>query len=430
MLGWAFLAVSLAGAACTATAYRPVRAEPLSVPTFFVGWLTSELPVHTIAWQAAATAGFAAAGALDSAPGWAGLAVSVASWAALAALVVQAHRARHVLEDALRNGIGTDGAAEAEPEAGLVPGAGLADRLKLALPFLLRDRRVERIRNIDYWDGRRAHRLDIYRPRAGCERAPVLVYIHGGAWVMGDKREQGLPMMLHLAARGWVCVTVNYRLSPRVRFPAHLVDCKRALAWVHEHIAEWGGDPSFVAVSGGSAGGHLAALVALTAGDPAYQPGFEDADTSVHACVPFYGVYDLTNRDGLRGVGFARFIERLVMPAPLHQDPDAWCEASPMDRVHDDAPPFCVVHGANDTLVPVGEARGFVELLRNRSRRPVVYAELPGAQHAFEVFRSVRSAHTVAAVAAFLEIVLGRHRGAAPVPALEPARERVRSDTA
>ena len=105
----------------------------------------------------------------------------------------------------------------------------------------------------------------------------MLVYIHGGAWVIGDKREQGIPMMHELAQRGWVCVAINYRLSPRATWPAHIVDCKRAVAWVREHIAEYGGDPGFIAVSGGSAGGHLSALLALTPNEPEWQPGFEDA---------------------------------------------------------------------------------------------------------------------------------------------------------
>ena len=122
-----------------------------------------------------------------------------------------------------------------------------------------------------------AHRLDVIRRRgAPPAGAPVLVYIHGGAWVIGDKREQGLPLLHELARRGWVTVTINYRLSPRATWPDHIVDCKRALVWVREHIAEYGGDPGFIAVSGGSAGGHLAALLALTPGDPAFQPGFED----------------------------------------------------------------------------------------------------------------------------------------------------------
>ncbi len=91
-----------------------------------------------------------------------------------------------------------------------------------------------------------------------------MVYVHGGAWIIGDKREQGKPMMFELVARGWVCVAINYRLSPKGTWPDHIVDVKKALAWVKEHIAEYGGDPAFVAISGGSAGGHLCALAALT----------------------------------------------------------------------------------------------------------------------------------------------------------------------
>ena len=101
----------------------------------------------------------------------------------------------------------------------------------------------------------------------------MLVYIHGGAWVIGDKREQGIPMMHELVQRGWVCVAINYRLSPRATWPDHIVDCKRAVAWVRGHIAEYGGDPGFIAVSGGSAGGHLSSLLALTPDEPEWQPG-------------------------------------------------------------------------------------------------------------------------------------------------------------
>ena len=99
--------------------------------------------------------------------------------------------------------------------------------------------------------------------------APVLLQIHGGGWVIGNKDQQGLPLMYHLATRGWVCVAINYRLSPKATWPDHLVDCKRALAWIRAHIAEYGGDPDYVVVTGGSAGGHLTALMGLTRERPA-----------------------------------------------------------------------------------------------------------------------------------------------------------------
>jgi acetyl esterase/lipase len=211
--------------------------------------------------------------------------------------------------------------------------------------------------------------------------------------------------MLSMARQGWVCVTPNYQLSPKVVFPQHLLDLKLAVKWVHEHGEEHGADPSCIVVSGASAGGHLASLLALTANDPAYQPGFEDVDTSVAGCVSWYGVYDMTNRLHVRSRGFVRFVERTVFKQRLGRAPEAFAAYSPMDLVHPDVPPFMVIAGDRDTLVPVEEARHFSSLLRATSRQPVVYAELPGAQHAFEIFWSVRTVHAVAGAARFCEAV-------------------------
>jgi acetyl esterase/lipase len=403
-----FLAVSIIGALFTLNAYRPPRFEWFSLPAFFAGWLTSELPLHHLFWQVVATGIFVALGALHGTAGQIGLAITAISWAGLIGLAVQASRAKGVLETALVKGLG-DGyrdkrAAELQADDG--PALSFS---RLVFAFGRRDPHVELIRDIAYQpDGSKAHRLDVYRNRSHPTGAPVLLYIHGGGWILGDKREQGVPMMLHLAARGWVCVSANYRLSPKATFPDHLVDVKAALAWVKQHITEYGGDPTFVAVSGGSAGGHLAALVGLTANDPVYQPGFEDADTSVAACIPLYGVYDFTNRDGLRGPGMGKWLlERSVMKVPIETNRRAYELASPMDRVVEQAPPFFVVHGSNDSLVPVGEARHFAQLLEATSKSPVVYGELPGAQHAFEIFRSVRTAHLVVAATQFLAVVYG-----------------------
>ena len=135
-------------------------------------------------------------------------------------------------------------------------------------------------------------RLDVTVPSApvpgGRALRPALLQIHGGGWVIGDKREQGLPLLSHMAAQGWVGFNVNYRLSPWASIPEHLDDLQAALAWVREHAEEYGVDPDFVCVTGGSAGGHLSALLALT------------ADPPVAAAVPFYGIYDFT-RDGTFG---------------------------------------------------------------------------------------------------------------------------------
>jgi acetyl esterase/lipase len=107
-----------------------------------------------------------------------------------------------------------------------------------------------------------------------------------------------------------------------------------------------------------------------------------------------------------------KFLERQVMKSKLATARDAWEAASPMDQVNQGAPPFLVVHGANDTLVPVAEARSFVALLRAASDAPVVYAELPGAQHAFEIFRSIRTLHVVRATERWLAWAYGTRAGA------------------
>ena len=212
--------------------------------------------------------------------------------------------------------------------------------------------------------------------------------------------------MTHLSSNGWVCVAPNYRLSPKATWPDHLVDVKRALAWIREHGADYGADPSFVVVTGGSAGGHLAAMVALSENDPRYQPGFEQADTSVAACVPFYGVYDFLDRNGVRGSNsMAPFAERFVMKCSPTAERERWEAACPISLIHEDAPPFFVIHGTHDSLVFVEEARVFVDNLRRVSKNPVLYAELDEAQHAFEIFHTERSIQAVRAVSTFVEAV-------------------------
>ena len=285
------------------------------------------------------------------------------------------------------------------------------------------------IRNVAYHSahGKRGL-LDVYRQRGStATNAPVLLQVHGGAWSVGSKDEQGVPLMRHMAARGWVCFAINYRLSPRDPFPAHIVDVKRALAWVKEHAAEYGGDPGYVTITGGSAGGHLTALAALTPNDPAYQPGFEDADTTVQAAVPFYGVYDFAGAIGTRRSADLRdkFLAGRVMFADPSDGLTPFEEASPLARVNADAPPMLVIHGARDSLVEVEQARHFVRALRAVSRQPVAYAELPGTQHAFDVFPSIRSAAVVRGVDRFLRWTYdaATRAAAAQEPAAEPVED-------
>ena len=408
---WVFLGLALLGLAMAVTGL--VRATRLgwgNMFWFLSGWLTSELALFHVALSALVTLGFAHwTDAFDFTPGRAGLMIVGLTWLGLIVLQWRARPAQRILEQSLRDGLG-------ESYRDAIPAtrrAVLRDAIpvrELLLPFNMRDRRVERLRDIPYSDGHARHVLDVYRPAGGCTDAPILLQIHGGGWVLGNKHEQALPLVYHLAARGWIVVTPNYRLSPKARFPDHLVDCKRAFAWVRANISRCGGDPSFIAVTGGSAGGHLTALMGLTANDARLQPGFEEVDTKAAACVPFYGVYDFVDRHGLKGSGAAmvQWLEKTVMPCSPQTDPVLWDLASPIEQVRTDAPPFFILHGDVDSLASVEEARLFAERLGAASSQPVVYAELPGAQHAWEVFRSVRAMHSVHAVTRFLEWVHAR----------------------
>ena len=414
MISGIFLLVSLLGAWLTFNVYRPHYATGRrAVLSFFTGWLTGELALHHIAFQMVATLFFVWQGALDHTAGRVALWISMASWMGLAVAYFQGWSAERAIETALGEALGREYRSGIRPELA----KGLRDTVnwrEIAQPFPMRHPDVERIRDIQYARTRGVNlRLDVYRHRSHPENCPVLFEIHGGGWIVGSKNEQGIPMMLRMAAQGWVCVSADYRLSPHATFPDHLVDLKRALAWVRSHVAEYGGNPDFIVVAGQSAGGHLASLVALTANRPEYQPGFEQDDTSVRGCVSFYGVYDFTDRHTLwPNPELARLLEEKVMKASLEEDREAYDRASPMSLIHSEAPPFFIVHGDRDTLVPVAEARRFAEDLRRTAPGPVVYAEIPGAQHAFEIFPSLRGELVLAGVERFLALIYCRYLGA------------------
>lgn len=395
-----YLRRQLISSALVANAVKPLPGVTLGLPAMAAGWWVCELAPHVLAATATDTLRELRRGRRTTAP-----LLGLTNVAALAYLVHQSHRSRRTFEAALDDCFGGDHVDRLRERHDDLDWRTPLRRL--AWPFHLSGAGLVVHRDLPYEpDHGSRGRLDVYRPAGDVGGRPVLLQVHGGAWTIGDKGRQGLPLMRHLASRGWVCVAPNYRLSPRAAFPEHLVDVKRAIAWVREHIHEYGGDPSFLAITGGSAGGHLATLAALTANDPRYQPGFEDADTSLQAAVPFYAVYDVAGVTGRAAVVLRdRFIGPRVMFADPHADRDLFERASPLLQVGPDAPPFYVIHGANDTLIPVGQARAFVAALRRAGGAPVAYCELPGTQHAFDVLTSIRSQHSVRSAERFLRWV-------------------------
>jgi len=260
--------------------------------------------------------------------------------------------------------------------------------------------------------------LDVWRPKElPVEPAPVMIFVPGGAWVHGGRQLQGYALMSHLAQQGWVCLSVNYRVAPHHRWPKHIDDVKAAIAWARANVDRFGGDRNFVAIAGCSAGGHLAALAGLTPNVPDMQthlaPG---SDTSVDGVVGIYGRYDWEDRSTPERERFVDFLETVVVKRKIDRHPEIFRKASPIAQVHPDAPPFLVIHGTGDSVIPVDQACSFVERLRSVSRSVVSYVELPGAGHGFDLTDGGRTGSVATAIGLFLNHI---HRNRSMITAKE-----------
>lgn len=295
-------------------------------------------------------------------------------------------------------------AAEAAPAD--VPGEAITPSRGKRTPPYLRFR-AQRQRclyrsSVRYGD-HPAQLLDVWRLPDLPPDAPVLLFVPGGAWVHGSRVMQGHTMLHHLVKQGWVCLTMDYRVSPVHRWPRHIADVNAAIAWARANVDKYGGDRNFVAVAGCSAGGHLASLAALTPGDPRFRGELtDDADTTVDAVVGIYGRYDWQDRSTPTRKNFQNFLERVVVGRSQSKHPDVFEAASPLARIHADAPPFFLIHGEQDTIIPVGEARVFADKLSAVSRNRVEYSEIRRAGHAFDLVDSSHARRLAVEVGRFL----------------------------
>lgn len=376
-----------------------LRGSPQAVG-WVAGWISTEFPPHVVTGHALSRVTPPAIGRVGT------------SWAA--------QKADQALTAALEGCFGPD-FRDLVRHPACAP-SGCASRGGLLRRPGRHARYAAQTSDISYGPGGVEHLLDIWRrdDMAPGRRAPVLIQVPGGAWSVNGKRHQAYTLMSHMAELGWICVSINYSRSPRCTFPTHLIDVKRAIAWVRENIADYGGDPDFIAITGGSAGAHLASLAALTPNDPTFQPDFERADTTVQAVVPYYGVYDFTDAEIMHEL-MLPFLEHFVLKTRYSENPERFRAASPITYVHNQAPPFFVLHGEKDELVPSGQARAFCAALRDAGAATVAHAELANAHHAFDITPTVRSRLAAGAVADFLGVVYGRRAypltDSAPVPA-------------
>jgi acetyl esterase/lipase len=197
---------------------------------------------------------------------------------------------------------------------------------------------VKSVKDVVYYEGPDAdpvkHKLDLYLPRGGKD-FPVIFFVHGGAWVQGDKSFLGVygDLASFYARRGVGVVVTNYRLSPKVRHPEHIRDVARAFAWTHQHIKEYGGRPDEIFVCGHSAGAHLAALLTT---DPKYLKSHDLGFSDVRGVIGVCGPYDLT------------VLPKKLNRAVFGDGPDAAREASPVHCVRAGSPPFLLLCAGKD----------------------------------------------------------------------------------
>lgn len=225
-------------------------------------------------------------------------------------------------------------------------------------------------------------KLDIYRLKSLNKAAPVLLFIHGGGWSKG-KRSDYLPYLVDFARKGYVTVTVSYRLSKVAHFPAAVEDVKCAVKWIRKNASQYGINPDKIAVIGGSAGGHLALMLAYSDDDEFSEECPDHVSSRVNAVVDLYGPVDLTTPYAQKRPESTSFLGQIY-----DQDPGIFKDASPRFYISHDDPPTLIFHGTIDSLVPVSQSDSLHSWLDNAGV-PNEYHRLKGWPHAMDISKKV-----------------------------------------
>jgi acetyl esterase/lipase len=235
--------------------------------------------------------------------------------------------------------------------------------------------------------GGRPLRLNVVRPREDAAMLrPAVIWVHGGGWREG-RHTDGLEWWCcpALAAAGFVAVSVEYRLTEEAQFPAQIHDVKAAIRWVRANAVRFGADPDRIGLWGHSAGGHLVALAGLTADKPELEGDLGPAGVSsrVQAVVPASPPTDFSHQEFVLDPEASPFVVDLFGGTGPDQQ-ELMRLASPVNHAAPDAPPFLVIHGAADELVPVEQGDRLVRALEVAGA-PVTYERLEGADHGLAV---------------------------------------------
>jgi acetyl esterase/lipase len=209
--------------------------------------------------------------------------------------------------------------------------------------------------------GHQRQRLDLYLPEKAEDRLPLVVWIHGGAWLTGSKDD--CPAV-HFAAKGYAVASINYRLSQHALFPAQIEDCKAAIRWLRANAAKYHLDPGRIGVWGASAGGHLAALLGTSGGVKELEGGGGNLDqySRVQCVVDWFGPSDLMTIGGSHDNPGSP--ESRLIGGPVQENKEKARKASPLTYVGADSAPFLIMHGDRDQVVPLDQSKVLAEALK------------------------------------------------------------------
>lgn len=368
---WGYAATVVAISVALAFSVRPLARSGLGgVISWLLTLLANESPPLVVIYFVLATVATLPAGLpWESGVAW---------WALLGCgllgltpiLLKRSAAAAAVLEEALRTELGrhweTDVPDGTEPPSWRI---GHAWWRIIFCPLPIRPLAVRRLRN-SYGPHRR-HRADVYSRRQGTsDLQPILIHLHGGGFTSGRANFYARPLLHTFARHGWVCISASYRLRP-TPYREMREDVERLLAWTQRNARRWGADPDRIVLAGSSAGAHLALTTALAVSRQ------ETPRSPVVAAVGLYGYYGPVGGEA--------------------SNPSS----APSEHAHPHTPPIMLVHGDQDTLVSPSHAVQLSRTLRSVSTNPVVYAQLPGAQHNFDLLHSVRFELVIKALEAF-----------------------------
>ena len=415
MVTFLFIFWILGSVFLTLNVFRPLAKRSNSsfraiLASFVFSWLVGDLLPQWILLNAAILFLFSYTDIFNQSLGWGGLLVQLSGWIILMLRLWILLNLPERLEQKMEEQLGVQW-QKIYPQPVAPRNIFEVDWLSWFNPNkVVDDPRIEIIRDqVFHQEAEFQLKLDIYRPRNTKKKHPGILQIHGGAWITGSKRQASF-LMASMAARGWICFSVSYRFSPDIVFPEHLIDVKRALRWIRNNAEEHGLDPNFIVATGGSSGGHLAAMTALTQNQPEFQPGFEKADTSIQGCVPIYGVFNFTDPfdEKTQFPAKARLIEMLCGGTPETQ-PDRYQQITPANWISAKTPPFLLIQGETDALISTIDTQGFWDALQTQKVPNSAFLRLPLVEHAFDIFPTLTAQCIVPTIERYLIMLHENH---------------------